>query len=242
LFCVDVRRLRTRLLHTVFSARLNRCRRDGRLVMRLLLRFLLPQLFRRRSFGTRFELVDAALLLGERCGCRRLVLARTIAAIAIATAAIAPSTSMLLALALGLLDWQRFACHRRLLLLVRRTRLLWLLSLLAVLRLALLLLTAIGTWTAVAIRPPILPLALTFAMTVARLAVAARALLEATVLLAIAAAPGVAVLVAIAAAAVPALVAPLMVASAIALLLLVLLRRRWCRGCRCCGRGLEEAK
>jgi hypothetical protein len=38
--------------------------------MRLLLRFLLPRLFRRRSFGTRFELVDAALLLGERCGCR----------------------------------------------------------------------------------------------------------------------------------------------------------------------------
>jgi hypothetical protein len=124
--------------------------------------------------------------------------------------------------------------------------LLWLLPLLSVLRLALLLLAAIGAWTAVAIRPPILPLALTFAMTVAlsvaRLAVAARALLEATVLLAIAPTPGVPVLVAIAAAAVTALVAPLMVASAIALLLLVLLRRRWCGGGGCGSRGLEEAK
>ena len=97
-----------------------------RLVARLLLLRLfvpLPRLFGRRLFRARLELVDAALLLGEGSGCGRVLLerapfTRTVAAIAVAAAAVAPSAALLFAFALGprsvplgrkLMELRRFA-------------------------------------------------------------------------------------------------------------------------------------
>ena len=97
-----------------------------RLVARLLLLRLfvpLPRLFGRRLFRARLELVNAALLLGQGSGRRRVLiarafLARAVAAIAVAAAAVAPSAALLFAFALGprsvplgrkLMELRRFA-------------------------------------------------------------------------------------------------------------------------------------
>jgi hypothetical protein len=74
----------------------------------LLLRLFVPLLrfFVLRLFGARLKLVDTALLLGEGCGGGRLLLeraplARTISAIAVASATVAASAPVLFAFAFG---------------------------------------------------------------------------------------------------------------------------------------------
>ena len=97
---IDPRLLGARLR----NARLLDRRRRRRLIARLLMvRFFLPCLLR-----ARLELVDATLLLRQRCRCGGVLLARTIAAIApiaaiavaVTAAAIAASAAVLFAFAL----------------------------------------------------------------------------------------------------------------------------------------------
>ena len=115
---IDARLLDARL----FGVPLLRTGRlDGRRRRRLVTRLLLLGLFMPRLFRARLELVDAALLFGERSRGRRVLVARrTISAIAVAVAAaaVAPSAPMLFAFALGpwtlalgreLMELRRFA-------------------------------------------------------------------------------------------------------------------------------------
>lgn len=222
---------------------------------------LLAGLFVPRLLGLGLELVDAPLLLRERRGLRRVLVARTISAavpsipIAVTTAAVAPSAAMLFALALGarrmalafgrkLMDRGCLATgHRRLL--VPR--------LLPLLRRALLLSALISPLiSAIGARPalispvgtPILALPLTIALL--GLAVTATTLLEPAMLLAVAAAAiaAIATLVAASIAALVAIATLLLVAAMVALVLLRLrLNRRWSgRRCRRRSRGEEGSE
>ena len=85
-----------------FFPRLGPWRFDRRFVA-LLLRLFMPLvgLFARCLFGARLELMDAALLLGQRRGRGGLLLAWTVSAVAVSAAAVAPATPMLFTFALG---------------------------------------------------------------------------------------------------------------------------------------------
>ena len=231
-------------------------RRWHRLVaglFRLLQLLVAMRLFRRHLLSARFQLVDTPLLLRQR-GDGRLILARTLAAVAVAIppAAVATATvpAMLIAFALrprglrldgGLMERWRVAGGRGLL----RPRLLGLL------RRALLLsalISPIGARSAIrsalrsaiGSRPALGPSILALALAVALLAIAAAAtLLEPAMLLAVAAATFAAVASLVTSSIAAAVAALLLVAALIALLLLCLDRRRGGR----CSRGrpwLEE--
>lgn len=153
--------------------------------------FFVPRRFDMLLLALRLELMDAPLRLDHGRISDLLVLARTIAAVAIAAAPVAPATPVLLAFALGArlrlrLLSRLMATFRELVILGRLAADRWRLSLmrrqlrlrrllrgpsLLVLPAALLLLAAIRTWTAIS-APTVSAMLLAVALSIAPLSVA----------------------------------------------------------------------
>lgn len=204
--------------------RLDRCRRC--FVARLLAR-LPASLLLACGFRLLLELVDAALLLGERSGRRRVLLARAIAAIAlaaVAAATIASAAAVFFAVALGpgtltlnvgreLVELRRLASWRR----WRRLLRPWRLPLLRLaLRLRPALISPVRARSAITVGTPLVALALALAL-LRRLAIAPA--LETSLLLPIAAITALAAITTVAAVAAP--VAPLLVMALVVAALLI---------------------
>ena len=235
------------------ARRLDRCRRC--FIARLLAR-LPASLLLACGFRLLLELVDAALLLGERGGRRRVLLARAIAAIAlaaVAAATVASPAAVFFAVALGpgtltlnvgreLVELRRLASWRR-----WRRRLLrpWRLPLLRLAwRLRPALISPVRARSAITVGTPLMALALAL---LRRLAIAPA--LETSLLLPIAAITALAAIAPVAAVAAPVapllvmalVVAALRIARLVAPLITLRLRLRHRRGLRRrAGRGRLE--